>query len=62
MILSVYLIMLLYILILFRIDKNINNKNQFIEISIINWNLTASENVIEQMNEKNEDLQINAKN
>ena len=49
-------------LILFRIDKNINNKNQFIEISIINGNLTASENVTEQINEKNEDLQINAKN
>ena len=51
-------------IILFRIDKNIENKkNQFIEISIINGNLTANENVTEinELNEKN-DMQINAKN
>ena len=47
-------------IILFRIDKNLDNdKNQFIEISIINGYLTANENVVEQ-NEKN-DMQINAK-
>ena len=47
-------------IILFRMDKFSNNKNQFIEISIINGNLTASENCT---NEKlDEDLQINAKN
>ena len=48
-------------LILFRIDKNLGtNRNQYIEISLINGNLTASENV-GQSNEKN-DLEINAKN
>ena len=47
-------------LILFRIDKKIGNKSQYIEIAIINGNLTASEN-IEDKNEKNE-MQINAKN
>ena len=52
-------------LILFRIDKKTGNKNQFIEIAIINGNLTASENIEEKneenTNDKNE-MQINAKN
>ena len=51
-------------LVLFRIDKNIDNKkNQFIEISIINGILTANENVSDsnEQSEKN-DYQINAKN
>ena len=51
-------------IILFRIDKNIDNKkNQYIEISIINGNLTAKENNSElnEQNEKN-DMEINAKN
>ena len=51
-------------LILFRIDKNTEGKKkQFFEISIINGNLTANEDVMElnEQNEKN-DLQINAKN
>ena len=47
-------------LILFRVDKKIGNKSEFIEISIINGNLTASENK-EEKSEKNE-MQINAKN
>ena len=51
-------------LILFRIDKKTGNKNEFIEISIINGNLTASENIEEKddiNNDKNE-MQINAIN
>ena len=49
-------------LILFRIDKNIGNNNNYLDISITNGNLTASENVTDQSNEKIDDLQINAKN
>ena len=52
-------------LILFRIDKitDNNKNNQFFEISIIQGNLTANENITEanEQNDKN-DLQINAKN
>ena len=52
-------------LILFRLDKGIGTNSQFIEISIINGNLTAYENIGEKYedsnNEKNE-MQINAKN
>ena len=54
-------------LILFRMDKKTGNNTQFLEISIINGNLTASENIDneerneESINEKNE-MQINARN
>ena len=52
-------------LILFRFDKGIGSNSQFIEISIINGNLNASESIQEKNEETNNDkneMQIDAKN